>query len=153
MGQESVCDLALSSDSGLLTGYSQGVRWGCGLIERFAWDWGSASKLTLVVVGRIFFLTGCWSEGLRSLLAAGLLLFPMGLPKGSLQHGGWLPQREQLKGQKSVRKAEPHGAEFVQPQLQEWHSLLSLYSTCWKQVIRSSPHSRRKSHKDTIPGW
>lgn len=54
MGQESVCGLALSSDSGLLTGYNQGVRWGCGLIQRFAWDWGSASKLTLVVVGRIF---------------------------------------------------------------------------------------------------
>lgn len=32
---------------------------------------GSASKLTHLVVARIWFLEGCWTEGLISLLAVG----------------------------------------------------------------------------------
>lgn len=57
---------------------------------------GSASRLTHVVVVRIHFLAGCWTEGLRSSLAVGHppFLAMWASSYGSSQHGGWLSEGE-----------------------------------------------------------
>lgn len=69
----------------------QGLQWSQGWSEG-----GSASRLTHVFVGKIHFLTGCWTKGLSFLLAVSwspsFFAAMWASPQGSWQHGSWLPQ-------------------------------------------------------------
>lgn len=58
---------------GFLTGLQQRCQRGPLSSRRFHRT-GTSSKITHVVVSRGQFLSGCWAEGLRNLLAGGLLL-------------------------------------------------------------------------------
>lgn len=55
----------------LLWACSQSVSQGCSIIWRLKWG-RSACKLPHVVVGRIWFLRDCWTDGVGSSLALGL---------------------------------------------------------------------------------
>ena len=71
------------------------VSGGCSLISRLSWK-RIHSKLTHVVVGRIQFFVGCWTEGLRS------------LPGGSLYIRGQGQSERECKQNRSHTLSYPH---------------------------------------------
>ena len=68
MGGEFEWDLTVPLSPGLSVGDSCGFGSGCAATQEANWG-GSLPELTRMVIGKIKFLTGCETKGLRSLLA------------------------------------------------------------------------------------
>lgn len=108
----------------------QSVSGGCSLISRLSWN-RIHSKLTHMVVGRIRFFVGCWTEGLGS------------LPGGSL-HQKTRTERE-CKQNRSHTLSHPHYESDIPSLLPQ--------SIHYKQFVRANTHPRGGNQiREKIPG-
>lgn len=107
---------------------------------------GYTFKHTYVIIRRILFLVGWWTEDLSSLLVVGQK--PPSAPchlglfrKAAHSIAAWFPQSWQVSGREVVQDGS-------------YVSLLSYFFFFYqKQVTRSSPHSRGKYHtKEWVSG-
>lgn len=122
---------------------------GATVTSRFSWA-RICFQTHSVTAGGIRLLVDCWTKSLSSFLTV-LFLNTWSVLSCVSQHGGWLQQSYQVR----ENKREPVGGShsLLSPNLRSDTPSLVLYSFGWKQVPRSSPHSRGGvSTKVGIPG-